>query len=71
MKDSVYKVIELVGTSDVSWEEAAKHAIEQAGHSLHDLRIAEVKALDLRVEGNQVIAYRVKLDVSFKLETLV
>lgn len=66
--DSVYKVIELVGTSEVSWEEAAKRAVEAAGKSLHGLRIAEIKALDLRVEDGQVVAYRAKVDVSFKLD---
>ena len=66
--DSVYKVIELVGTSEVSWEDAAKRAVEAAGKSLHGLRIAEIKALDMRVEDGQVVAYRAKVDVSFKLE---
>ena len=68
MHDSVYKVIELVGTSEISWEEAAKHAIEAASKSLHDLRIAEVKALDVKVEDGKVVAYRTKIDVSFKVE---
>jgi len=66
--DSVYKIIELVGTSPVSWEEAAKNAVETASKSLHDLRIAEVKKLDLKVENGKVVAYRAKVDVSFKLE---
>jgi hypothetical protein len=66
--DSVYKVIELVGTSEVSWEDAAKRAVEAAGKSLHGLRIAEIKALDMRVEDGQVVAYRAKVDVSFKLD---
>jgi hypothetical protein len=66
--DSVYKIIELVGTSEVSWEDAAKRAVEAAGKSLHGLRIAEIKALDMRVEDGQVVAYRAKVDVSFKLD---
>lgn len=72
MPDSVYKVIELVGTSEVSWEDAAKKAVETASQSLHDLRIAEIKTMDLKVnEQGKVVAYRVKLDVSFKLEAPV
>lgn len=65
---SVYKIVELVGTSEVSWEEAAKSAIEAAGKSLHDLRIAEIKNLDVKVEGGKVMAYRAKVAVSFKVE---
>lgn len=65
---SVYKIIELVGTSELSWEDAAKTAVEAASRTLHDLRIAEVKQLDLKVEGGKVVAYRAKLDVSFKVE---
>ncbi len=68
MADSVYKIIELVGTSEVSWEEAAKTAVEAASKSLHDLRIAEVKQLDLKVEDGKVVAYRAKVSVSFKIE---
>ena len=66
--DSVYKVIELVGTSEKSWEEAAKVAIETAGKSLKNLRIAEVTELDLRLDGGKVVAYRTKVKVSFKYE---
>ena len=66
--DSVYKIIELVGTSEVSWKDAAKRAVEAAGKSLHGMRIAEIKALDMRVEDGQVVAYRAKVDVSFKLD---
>ena len=69
MSDTVYKVIELVGTSDSSWEEAAKNAIEIAGKSLKDLRIAEVKELDVKVENGSVVAYRAKLSLSFKYES--
>lgn len=66
MSESIYKVIELVGTSEVSWEDAAKKVVERAGKTLTDLRIAEVKAQDLKIEDGKVVAYRVKLDVSFK-----
>ncbi len=69
MANSVYKVIELVGTSDVSWEEAAKHAVETAGKSLKNLRIAEVNKLDMKVENGKVVAYRARVNVSFKYET--
>ena len=68
MSDSVYKIIELVGTSEVSWEDAAKKAVEAASKSLHGLRIAEIKDLDLKVEEGQVVAYRAKVAVSFKLD---
>jgi len=68
MAESVYKIIELIGTSAVSWEEAAKNAVELAGKSLRDLRIAEVKKLDLRIEDGKVIEFRARLDLSFKYE---
>ncbi len=68
MATSVYKVIELVGTSDVSWEEAAKIAVETAGKNLRDLRIAEVSKLDLRVENGKVTAFRARLNLSFKYQ---
>jgi len=68
MSDSVYKVIELVGTSETSWEEAAKKAVEVAGKSLHDLRIAEISNLDLKIENGKAVAYRAKVKVSFKYE---
>ena len=68
MPDSIYKVIELVGTSEVSWEEAAKKAVEVAGKSLKNLRIAEIKNLDLKVEDGKVMAYRAKVSLSFKYE---
>ena len=67
MAESVYKVIELVGTSEESWEKAASVAVTQAAGSLRDLRIAEVVELDLQIEGGQVKAYRAKVKVSFKL----
>jgi hypothetical protein len=66
--DSVYKIIELVGTSNRSWEEAAKNAVEKAGKSLRNLRIAEIVTLDLKVENNKVMAYRARVKVSFKYE---
>jgi dodecin len=68
MAESVYKVIELVGTSTESWEKAASAAVELASHSLRDLRIAEVSELDLQIENGQVRAYRAKVHVSFKYE---
>ena len=68
MPGSVYKVIELVGTSDESWEDAAKRAIETAGESLRDLRIAEVSALDMHIDDGKVAVYRAKVKVSFKHE---
>ena len=69
MSDSVYKVIELVGTSDVSWEEAAQNAVETASKSLKNLRIAEVNKLDMKVENWKVTAYRARVSLSFKYES--
>ncbi len=66
---SVYKVIELVGTSANSWEEAARNAVETAGKSLKDLRVAEVGKLDMKVENGKVVAYRVRVNLSFKYES--
>ena len=68
MSESVYKIIELVGTSSESWERAASAAVERASQTLRDLRIAEVTQLDLQIEDGQVRAYRAKLKVSFKYE---
>ncbi|MBW1786804.1 MAG: dodecin domain-containing protein [Deltaproteobacteria bacterium] len=68
MANSVYKIIELVGSSDVSWEDAAKTAIETAGDSLQDLRIAEVTKLDLVITNGKVTSYRTRLNVSFKYQ---
>lgn len=68
MAESVYKVIELVGTSGDSWERAAAAAIERASQSLRDLRIAEVSEMDVQIEEGRVVAYRAKLKVSFKYE---
>jgi dodecin len=68
MAESVYKIIELVGTSEESWEKAAAAAIARASQSLRELRIAEVTELDLQLEGGRVVAYRAKVKVSFKYE---
>ncbi len=68
MAESVYKVIELVGSSTESWEKAAKAAVEMAGKSLRDLRVAEIVQLDMHLENGQVLAYRAKVKVSFKYE---
>lgn len=65
-KSSVYKVIELVGVSDESWEKAAQAAVERAGKSLSDLRIAEVVQMDMQIEKGKVVGYRTKVNVSFK-----
>lgn len=68
MAESVYKVIELVGTSKVSWEKAAESAIKQASKSLRDLRIAEVTAMDAHVKDGKIESYRTKVKVSFKFK---
>lgn len=65
---SVYKVIELVGTSEDSWEDAAKQAIEMANKSLRDLRVAEIGKLDMRLDEGKIIEYRARVFVSFKYE---
>lgn len=69
MSESLYKVIELIGTSDQSWETAAKVAVERAAKTLRELRVAEVVEQDLVIEAGRVQAYRVKLKVSFKYES--
>ncbi len=66
MSKSVYKIIELVGVSEVSWEDAAKNAVETASESLSDLRIGEITKLDMQIDDNKVIAYRARVSVSFK-----
>jgi flavin-binding protein dodecin len=66
MPDSVYKIIEIVGTSPESWEKAAAAAVEKAAETLDDLRIAEVVELDIQIDNNEIIAYRAKVKVSFK-----
>ena len=68
MAESVYKVIELVGTSSESWEKAAANAVERAAKSVRDLRIAEVVEMDVQLEDGKVVAYRTKVKVSFKYE---
>lgn len=69
MAESVYKVIELVGTSTESWEKAASAAVARAGQSLRDLRVAEISELDLQLKDGKVEAYRAKVKVSFKYES--
>ncbi|MCK4646630.1 MAG: dodecin domain-containing protein [Candidatus Aminicenantes bacterium] len=66
--ESIYKVIELIGTSPNSWEEAAKNAVETAGKSLKNLRIAEAVEFDMKVEEGKVTAYRARVKVSFKYQ---
>jgi hypothetical protein len=66
MAESVYKVIQLVGSSDTSWEDAAKNAVEKASKSLRDLRIAEIEKLDMKVEDGKVSAFRARVNLSFK-----
>ena len=68
MPNSVYKIVELVGTSTESWEKAATNAVERASQSLRDLRIAEVETLDLQIKDGKIEAYRAKVKVSFKFE---
>jgi flavin-binding protein dodecin len=66
MYKSVYKIIELVGTSDTSWEEAARNAVEIASASLTDLRVVEITKLDMQIEDGQVVAYRARVNASFR-----
>lgn len=66
MSDSIYKVIELIGSSEKSWEDAAQKAIKKAAESLDELRVAEVVEQDLKIEEGKIIAYRTKLRLSFK-----
>jgi dodecin len=68
MSESIYKVIELVGSSPNSWEEAATRAVEEAGKTLKNLRIAEINKLDMKVESGKVTAYRARVSLSFKYE---
>ena len=67
MSESVYKIIEMVGSSTVSWEEAAQNAVKAAGLSLRDLRVAEVKTMDMVIEDGKGIIYRSKVKLSFKI----
>lgn len=64
----LYRVTEIIGTSPVSWEDAAKRAVETASKSLRDLRIAEISKLDVKIEDGKVVAYRARLSLSFKYE---
>ena len=66
MEGSIYKIIEVVGTSKNSWEEAARNAVETAGKSLEDLRVAEVVKLDMTIDPNKVISFRARVNISFK-----
>jgi flavin-binding protein dodecin len=66
MAESIYKVIQLVGSSDTSWEDAAKNAVNKAGQTLRDLRVAEIEKLDMKVENGKVAAYRARVNLSFK-----
>ncbi|MCF6290604.1 MAG: dodecin family protein [Desulfobacterales bacterium] len=66
MSESVYKIIELVGTSTESWEKAARQAVETAGKSLRDLRVAEITKLDMKIENGKVAAFRARVSLSFK-----
>jgi flavin-binding protein dodecin len=68
MAESVYKVIELVGTSEKSWEDASKRAVETAGRHLKNLRVAEINKLDMTVENGKIVAYRARVGLSFKYE---
>ncbi len=68
MAESVYKVIELVGSSTESWEKAAAAAVQKAGQSLRDLRVAEIAELDMQIKDGKVDAYRARVKVSFKYE---
>ncbi|MBK6394412.1 MAG: dodecin domain-containing protein [Betaproteobacteria bacterium] len=66
--DGIYRVIDVIGTSTTSWEDAAKRAIATASKTVRDLRIAEVTKLDMKVEGGKVVAYRARVQLSFKYE---
>ena len=68
VQSGVYRVTEIIGTSKVSWEEAAKVAVETAAKSLRDLRVAEVSKLDMKIEDGKVVAYRARVSLSFKYD---
>ena len=68
MAESIYKVIEIIGTSEKSWDDAARNAVERASKTLEDLRIAEVTAQDLKIENGKVVAFRTKISLSFKFK---
>jgi len=69
MSESVYTIIDLVGSSTVSWEDAAKNAVNRAAETLRDLRIAEITKLDMKVEDGKVVAYRARVKLSFKYQS--
>jgi flavin-binding protein dodecin len=71
MEGSTYKIIEIVGTSDTSWEDAARNAIESADENVRDLRVAEVKKLDVTIENGKIRTYRARLEVSFKYYKMI
>ena len=66
--EGVYKIVEVIGTSKTSWEDAAKNAVQAASKTLRDLRVAEITKLDMKVEGGKVVAYRARVSLSFKYE---
>ena len=66
--EGVYRVIDVVGSSDASWEDAARNAVEMASKSLRDLRIAEVQKLDVKIDAGKIVAFRTRLQLSFKYE---
>ena len=66
--DGVYRVIDVIGTSQTSWEDAAKNAVQTASKSLRGLRVAEISKLDMKIEGGKVVAYRARVQLSFKYE---
>ena len=68
MTESIYKVVELIGTSEKSWEEAARNAVETASKSLRDLRVAEITKLDMKIEKGKVTAFRARVSLSFKYQ---
>jgi flavin-binding protein dodecin len=67
-ESGVYRVTDVIGTSKVSWEDAAKNAVETAAKSLRDLRVAEISKLDMKIEGGKVVAYRARVSLSFKYD---
>ena len=69
MSNKTYKIVELVGTSPNSWEEAAKHAVETASKTLRDLRVADITQMDMKIENGKVVAYRARVKLSFKYES--
>ena len=68
MSSSAYKIVELVGSSSVSWEDAAKTAVETASKTLRDLRVAEITQMDMKIENGKIAAYRARVKLSFKFE---